>query len=104
MKAVVCHKSGSSDVLKLVEVQKPFPLSGEILVKVYASSVTRGDVHLRKMSRLILVPLGWIFGFKPMKITGVEFAGIVEETGSKVLKFKKGRQSIWHSNRFNLWR
>lgn len=90
MKAVICNKSGSSDVLNLVEVQKPFPLPGEILVKVYASSVTRGDIHLRKMSRLILVPLGWIFGFKPMKITGVEFAGIVEETGSEVLKFKKG--------------
>lgn len=90
MKAVVCKKSGGPDVLEFTEVQKPYPQPGEILIKVSASSVTRGDVHLRKMSRLILVPIGLIFGFKPMKITGVEFAGTVEETGSEVTRFRKG--------------
>lgn len=90
MKAVVCKKSGGPDVLEFTEVQKPYPQSGEILIKVSASSVTRGDVRLRSMSRLILVPIGLIFGFKPMKISGVEFAGTVEETGSEVTRFRKG--------------
>jgi NADPH:quinone reductase-like Zn-dependent oxidoreductase len=92
MRAIVCTKSGSSEVLSLVELDKPIPKSDEILVKVKASTVTIGDVRLRKMSRFILVPLGFLLGFKPMKITGVEFAGVVEETGREVNQFKKGDQ------------
>ena len=81
MKAVICTKSGSPEVLNLVELERPIPKQNEILVKVKASSVTRGDVSLRKISRFILVPVGFLFGFKPMKITGVEFAGVVESLG-----------------------
>lgn len=90
MKAIICTKSGSPEVLKLVELERPIPKQNEILVKVKASSVTRGDVNLRKIPRFILVPLGFLFGFKPMKITGVEFAGIVEAVGSDVKQFNKG--------------
>lgn len=90
MKAVICRKSGSSKVLQVKEVEKPSPGNNEILVKVQASSVTRGDVNLRKIPRFILYPLGLLFGFKPMQITGVEFSGIVEETGKDVTLFNKG--------------
>lgn len=90
MKAIVCTKSGSPDVLQLVELDRPIPKQNEILVKVKASSVTIGDVKLRRISRFITVPLGFLFGFKPMKITGVEFAGIVEAIGSDVNLFSKG--------------
>ena len=90
MKAIVCTKSGSPEVLNLAELERPIPKQNEILVKVKASSVTRGDVSLRKISRLILVPVGFLFGFKPMKVTGVEYAGIVEAIGSDVKQFSKG--------------
>lgn len=90
MKAIICTKSGSPEVLNLVELDRPIPKQNEILVKVKASSVTRGDVNLRKIPRFILLPLGFLFGFKPMKITGVEFAGIVEAVGSDVKQFNKG--------------
>lgn len=90
MKAIVCSKSGSPEVLRLAELDKPIPKAEEILVEVKASTVTIGDVRLRKMSRFLLVPLGFLFGFKPMKVTGVEFAGVVEEAGSEVNQFKKG--------------
>ncbi len=90
MKAIVCTKSGSPEVLNLVELDRPIPKQNEILVKVKASSVTRGDVNLRKLPRFILVPLGMLFGFKPMKVTGVEFAGVVEVAGSDVKEFNKG--------------
>ncbi len=92
MKAIICTKSGKPEVLKLSEVEKPIPKPNEILVKVSASSVTRGDVFLRKISRFIIVPLGMLFGFKAMEITGVEFAGVVEDTGNQVTGFKKGDQ------------
>jgi NADPH:quinone reductase-like Zn-dependent oxidoreductase len=90
MKAIVCSGSGSPEVLKYTETEKPVPGKNEILVKIKASSVTRGDVKLRKIPRFILVPVGLLFGFKPMKITGVEFAGIVEDTGKDVKDFQKG--------------
>lgn len=90
MIAIICRKSGPPDVLTLKEIEKPIPTHDEILIKVYASSVTRGDVQLRTMPRFILIPLGILFGFKAMKIPGVEFAGEVEEIGSKVSHFVKG--------------
>lgn len=92
MKAIVCTKSGTPDVLKLKDVEKPIPKSNEILVKVRASTVTRGDINLRKIPRFILFPIGILFGFKAMKITGVEFAGDVEDVGKKVIQFKKSDQ------------
>ncbi|MCF8305514.1 MAG: NAD(P)-dependent alcohol dehydrogenase [Ignavibacteriales bacterium] len=90
MKAVLCSKSGTPDVLKIVDLNKPVPMPGEILVKIYASTVTRGDVLLRKIPRLVLITLGFLFGFRPMKITGVEFAGEVEACGEDVSIFKAG--------------
>lgn len=92
MKAIVCTKSGSPEVLKLLELERPIPKQNEVLIKVVASSVTIGDVKLRRIPRFISKPIGLLFGFKPMKITGVEFAGIVEAMGSDVLLFNKGDQ------------
>jgi len=92
MKAIVCKKSGSPEVLKLEEIDKPDPKPTEICVKVYASSVTRGDVVIRKIPRFILFPIGLMFGFKAMQIPGVEFAGEVDEVGEDVKDFKKGDQ------------
>jgi NADPH:quinone reductase-like Zn-dependent oxidoreductase len=90
MLAALCSKSGLPGVIKISNVEKPVPKPNEILVKVFASSVTRGDVKLRKIPRSVLIPLGLLFGFKAMKITGVEFAGEVEEIGNRVIHFNKG--------------
>ncbi len=90
MKAIVCTKSGPPDVLELKEVEKPVPRDNEVLVKVHASTVTIGDTIIRKIPRLILLPVGLLFGFKSKKITGHEFAGVVEATGKEVKLFKEG--------------
>jgi len=90
MKAIVCTKSGPPEVLKLKDVGKPIPRDYEILVKVHASTVTIGDAIIRKIPRLILAPVGLLFGFKSKKITGHEFAGVVEATGKDVKLFKEG--------------
>ena len=43
MKAIVYHKYGSPDDLKLEEVEKPTPGDNEVLIKVNASSINDWD-------------------------------------------------------------
>ena len=46
MKAIVCTKYGSPDVLKLEEVAKPVPGADEVLVEVRAAAVTFSNLML----------------------------------------------------------
>src|SRR5919108_4453004 len=97
MKAVVYTEYGPPDVLQLKDVEKPTPKDNEVLIRVYATTVTSGDVNLRGFT---FVPSG--FGFVPRlafglrrpkkPILGTELAGEIEDTGKNVTLFKKGDQ------------
>jgi NADPH:quinone reductase-like Zn-dependent oxidoreductase len=91
MKAIVNSKYGSPDVLQLKEVEKPAPKEDEVLIRVHAATVTRGDVMLRKLHPLLFLPLG-LFGIRRKKIPGHEFAGVIEAAGKAVKRFKEGDQ------------
>jgi len=91
MKAIVRTKFGPPEVLQLQEVEKPVPKDNEILVKVHAGTVTRGDVVMRNLSSTMRILIR-IFGFKPQKIPGVELAGEIEKIGKDVTHFKIGDQ------------
>jgi NADPH:quinone reductase-like Zn-dependent oxidoreductase len=86
MKAIVLTRAGSPDRLVLTEVPNPVPESNEVLVRIHATSVTRGDVVMRKMPRLVTR----IFGETPKSIPGYEFAGEIEATGGDVVDFEIG--------------
>jgi len=45
MKAIVYHRYGSPDVLKLEEVEKPIPTDDQILIKVLAVSFNPFEWH-----------------------------------------------------------
>jgi NADPH:quinone reductase-like Zn-dependent oxidoreductase len=91
MKAIVCTKYGSPDVLQLREVAKPTPKDKEVLIKVHAAVVGPADCAFRKGDPFIIK---LIYGLtKPRLSTqGVEFAGEIEAVGSDVKLLKKGDQ------------
>jgi NADPH:quinone reductase-like Zn-dependent oxidoreductase len=96
MKAMIWTSYGPPDVLQLQEVAKPTPKDDEVLIRIYATTVTAGDCELRGLHvpLALRLPLRLWLGFrKPGKpILGQEFAGEVEAVGNTVTRFKKGDQ------------
>jgi len=96
MKAIVATKYGPPDVLQLKEVEKPTPKDNEVLIRVYATTVTSGDVRIRSST---YAPWFWLPGrimfglIRPRKkIPGNELAGVIESVGKEVTVFRKGDQ------------
>lgn len=89
MKAFTKTKYGGPEVLQLEEVNKPILKDAHILVKIKANSANPADWHLiRGKPKIARLAFGL---FKPKdKFTGADFAGVVEETGSSVSRFKVG--------------
>jgi NADPH:quinone reductase-like Zn-dependent oxidoreductase len=90
MKAIVCTKYGSPDVLQLTEVEKPFPGDNEVLIRVYAAVVTPADCAFRKGDPFISRFFSGLR--KPKFIPGDELAGEIEAIGKDVKGFIKGDQ------------
>ena len=86
MKAVIYTKFGPPDVLQLQEVEKPTPKDNEVLIKIYATAVTKEDPDMRASP-------GFNGFLKPRHpILGQELAGEIESIGRDVTRFKPGDQ------------
>ena len=105
MKAIVFEKYGPPEVLKIKDVEKPAPKADEVLIKIIATSVHRGDSRMRGLD---IPGPGWqvlmarlFLGFnKPKKnILGMELAGVIEAVGKNVTLFKVGDEvfasTVW---------
>jgi len=89
MKAVVCTKYGSPDVLKIQEFAQPSPKEHEVLIKVHASPVSAADTMMRKGTPFYARFFLGLTRPKPA-ITGTGFAGEIIAVGNKVSLFKEG--------------
>lgn len=88
MKAAVITRYGSPDVIQILDVPKPAPGAGEVLIRVHATTVNRtdcGELRPRIIGRLL-------FGLRRPRRTifGMDFAGVVEAVGADVMSFKPG--------------
>lgn len=82
MKAIRVHQFGGPEMLRLEEIPKPPPVSGQILVQLRAAGVNPVDTYIRSGAYAVKPALP----FTP----GKDGAGIVEAVGSGVSNVKPG--------------
>lgn len=98
MKAIIWTKYGPIDGLQLADVEKPIPKDNEVLIKIFATTVSMGDCEIRslRISKLFRIPLRFYFGIRKPRnvILGQELSGEIESIGKDVTKFKIGDHVI----------
>ena len=94
MKAVICEKYGTPEVLYLTEVDKPQPKDNEVLVKIMATTANAADARIRGavFPSIFNFPVKLAMGFKGprKKVLGVELSGVVESIGKNVTQYQVG--------------
>ncbi len=89
MKAVVYHRYGPPSELQWVDVARPVPASGEVLVRVVSAAVNPYDWRYLRGRPLFLRLFAGLF--RPKRtILGLDFSGIVEAVGTDVTRVKPG--------------
>ncbi len=92
MKAIVQDQYGGPDVLEFRDIDQPVPKDNEVLIRVHAAGLHRGDWHvmtgLPYLIRIVVPTLGLR---KPkVPVRGMDVAGRVEAVGSNVTRFQPG--------------
>jgi NADPH:quinone reductase-like Zn-dependent oxidoreductase len=90
MKAILCTKYGPPEGLQFKEIEIPSPKEDEVLIRIHATTVTAGDVFLRRMTGPVRFIFGLFFDLGKNKILGHELAGEIEAVGEGVTRFKVG--------------
>jgi NADPH2:quinone reductase len=88
MKAMVLKSYGGPASFELCDVPKPVPQTGQVLVRVHATSINPLDYQVRRGAYLDLVQLP--------AITGHDVSGVVEEVGAGVTTFAPGDE-VWYT-------
>lgn len=107
MKAAICPRYGPPEVLRIEEVPRPAPASGEVLVKIHASTVNSSDCFTRSglaggpatMRLLMRLVVGFTGPRQP--ILGLVLAGEVTKTGGAVDRFAPGAR-VYAFTKFRL--
>jgi NADPH:quinone reductase-like Zn-dependent oxidoreductase len=90
MKAVVQDRYGSADALEIRDVAQPVVGDDEVLVRVRAASVHPDVWHVVSGRPYVLRIMGAGFPKPKNPIPGTDIAGVVEEVGKKVTRFRPG--------------
>lgn len=88
MKALMLKSFGGPESFELCDVPKPVPGAGQVLVRVYATSINPLDYQVRRGDYCDLVQMP--------AITGHDVSGVVEEVGPGVVSFAPGDE-VWYT-------
>ena len=99
MKAIVYHKYGLPDVLKLEDIPKPVPGDNEVLVKIMAVSINSWDWEWLTGKPFEYRLLSGLLKPKIPMLHGCDIAGQVEKIGKNVKGFQMGAVRL----RITLW-
>lgn len=101
MKAAIFTRYGPPEVLQIVELPRPEPGPGEVLIRVCYTTASAGDARVRGFN--LPRPIFWVPGrlmlgvFRPRyRLLGVELSGVVEKVGEGVDKFAVGDEVFAH--------
>jgi len=102
MQAIVNELYGSPDVLQLREVDRPQVTDTGVLVRVLATPITSGDMHLLA-GTIFAIRLYWGI-FKPRrKILGWTASGVVEAVGDRVTDLQVGDEVVGEPANGGAW-
>lgn len=91
MKAVVYERYGPPSVLRVSTVPRPdVGADDEVLIRVRATSINKGDLHLMHGSPLVVRPMAGGFLKPTLRVLGSDVAGTVEAVGRTVTRFQIG--------------
>lgn len=100
MRAMIFDSYGEPAVMRLGEVPLPEPHDGEVLIRVSYAGVNPADSKRRAGHS---ARAGYGYAVSPF-VTGMDAAGIVEQTGANVTEFKPGDRVItWGSVDGKTW-
>lgn len=88
MKAMILKSFGGPESFQFIDVPKPVPGTGHVLVRVHATSINPLDYQVRRGDYADLVPLP--------AITGHDVSGVVEAIGPGVTAFAPGDE-VWYT-------
>jgi len=85
MRALVVHNYGGPESMKIEEIPVPKPGKNEVLIRIHAAGVNPVDTYIRA---------GYFHPdvYQTPLIIGSDAAGVVEEVGAGVTRFKKGER------------
>lgn len=89
MKAACLTATGGPEVLQYIDVPRPVPGPGQVLVRTAAVSVNPIDTYIRAGNVRFALPSPWI--------VGCDLAGTVEAVGDGCQRFRPGDR-VWGSN------
>ncbi|QIS43390.1 NADP-dependent oxidoreductase [Clavibacter capsici] len=82
---------GGVDVLEVVDVPRPSPGPGEVLVEVFAAGINHIEAYIRQGRFPDEVPTSFPNG------QGSDFAGCIAAVGEGVTRFRKGQDVLGHT-------
>jgi NADPH:quinone reductase len=92
-KAVQLSAYGGVDQLRIVDVAKPEPEAGEVVVSVVAAGTNPGEISIREGLLRDMFPMDFPFG------QGTDFAGRIDSIGVGVTGFAPGEDVLGWTNR-----